>query len=205
MWNLALLALGTLGTIYVLYRWKRSRAKDRPDSQVASCDSAPRVGTAKSIVKTDASDPADYVTQLIAQERYALLARPEIVGNLETSQLREAVGKIHQSMSLVPDGSVHLAQPAMEDMDVNNIHGQTINVDGVLLDRFAVTNEQYQQFVDAGGYQDVTLWDTHIWSGVLEFVDQTRRPGPCYWNDGKHDPVKAQHPVVGVNRYEAAA
>jgi len=35
--------------------------------------------------------------------------------------------------------------------------------------------------------------------------DQTGRPGPRFWRDGRHDRSLADHPVVGVSWYEAAA
>ncbi len=40
---------------------------------------------------------------------------------------------------------------------------------------------------------------------MLDFVDQTGRPGPRYWRNGTYPPGREDHPVVGVNWYEASA
>src|SRR6185436_17855173 len=57
----------------------------------------------------------------------------------------------------------------------------------------------------AGGYQQMELWEAAIWPGMVEFVDQTGRPGPRLWSEGKHPPSLAEHPVVGISWYEATA
>ena len=84
-------------------------------------------------------------------------------------------------------------------------HGQKVHVETMLLDRFAVTNRQFQVFVNAGGYDQMAIWDPTIWPAVLDFVDATGHPGPRYWQHGRFPPGKADHPVVGVCWYEAAA
>jgi iron(II)-dependent oxidoreductase len=73
------------------------------------------------------------------------------------------------------------------------------------LDRHPVTNRQYQAFVDAGGYEQMAIWDPAIWPAVLDFVDTTGNAGPRYWANGRFSKDKADHPVVGVCWYEAAA
>jgi tRNA A-37 threonylcarbamoyl transferase component Bud32/dienelactone hydrolase len=82
------------------------------------------------------------------------------------------------------------------------------------LDRLEVTNREYQQFVDSGGYQRRELW-THplvengqslTWEAAgARFVDRTGRPGPSTWEGGRHPRDQAEHPVAGVSWYEAAA
>jgi iron(II)-dependent oxidoreductase len=73
------------------------------------------------------------------------------------------------------------------------------------LDRFAVTNRRFQRFVEAGGYDNLEIWPQEVWPSLMKFVDRTRRPGPRDWSDGKPPAGKAEHPVVGVCWYEAAA
>jgi len=75
----------------------------------------------------------------------------------------------------------------------------------VLLDRFPVTNCQYKQFVADGGYKDRTVWDSDIFTSVRRFVDQTHQLGPRFWKNGKYRLGEDDHPVIGVNWYEAQA
>ena len=77
-----------------------------------------------------------------------------------------------------------------------------------LVDRFEVTNEQYQQFVDAGAYASEKNWlNTFVrndevldWAEAMAlFVDQTGRPGPAQWQAGTYPDAEADYPVTGVS------
>jgi hypothetical protein len=82
------------------------------------------------------------------------------------------------------------------------------------IDRFEVTNRQFQVFLDSGGYANHAYWTqpfvdgarTLSWAEAMErFRDSTGRPGPATWS-GSHFPEdKAEWPVTGVSWYEAAA
>jgi eukaryotic-like serine/threonine-protein kinase len=82
------------------------------------------------------------------------------------------------------------------------------------LDRFEVTNRDYQEFVDAGGYRDRHWWEHEFLDGdrrltfeeaTARFVDRTGRPGPASWEAGRYPREQGDHPVGGVSWYEAAA
>jgi dienelactone hydrolase len=89
-----------------------------------------------------------------------------------------------------------------------------VKLDDFLIDRHEVTNEEYQKFVDAGGYTRPDFWKqpfvkdgrTIAWDQAIElFRDATGRPGPATWEAG-HFPVgRGNYPVAGVSWYEAAA
>ncbi len=82
------------------------------------------------------------------------------------------------------------------------------------LDRYEVTNRDYQKFVDSGGYEKKEYWtepfvgDGHelSWSeAIARFRDTTDRPGPSTWVAG-HYPQGAENlPVSGVSWFEASA
>ena len=80
-----------------------------------------------------------------------------------------------------------------------------IRVAHFFLDRYPVTNRQFYDFVAAGGYQQTALWDEKILPAVLDFVDQTGRPGPRFWEAGCYQAGREDHPVVGVCWHEAVA
>jgi hypothetical protein len=87
-------------------------------------------------------------------------------------------------------------------------------VDDFFIDKYEVTNEQYKEFINAGGYRDQKYWKhvftkeekTLTWEeAMVEFVDQTSRPGPSTWRAGDFPPGQESYPVSGVSWYEAAA
>jgi serine/threonine protein kinase/predicted esterase len=83
-----------------------------------------------------------------------------------------------------------------------------------LVDQFEVTNRQFKEFVDQGGYQKQEYWKnpfvrdgkTLPWEEAMAgFVDQTGRPGPSTWQAGSFPKGQEDRPVSGVSWYEAAA
>ncbi len=82
------------------------------------------------------------------------------------------------------------------------------------IDRYEVTNSQFKEFINQGGYRNRAYWkhafikDGHelFWDeAVREFVDQTGVPGPSTWSAGEFPSGRSKHPVSGVSWYEAAA
>ena len=89
-----------------------------------------------------------------------------------------------------------------------------IEYDDFYMDRFEVTNADFAEFVEAGGYSNRELWQHEFVEdgGVLtfeqamaRFEDRTGRPGPATWSLGSFPEGTAEHPVGGVSWYEAAA
>jgi eukaryotic-like serine/threonine-protein kinase len=82
------------------------------------------------------------------------------------------------------------------------------------LDKYEVTNRQFKDFMDHGGYQNRQYWkQTPIENGreisweqaIRKFRDATGRPGPSTWELGVYPEGQADFPVSGVSWYEAAA
>ena len=82
------------------------------------------------------------------------------------------------------------------------------------LDKFEVTNVEFKQFVDAGGYRDAKYWKEPFREGtrvlpfdgaVARFRDSTGRPGPATWQLGSFPDGQADFPVGGISWFEAAA
>ncbi len=82
------------------------------------------------------------------------------------------------------------------------------------IDRFEVTNRQFKEFVDRGGYRRRDYWREPFveggrslsWSEALaRFRDTTGQPGPATWASGTYPEGQADFPVGGVSWYEAAA
>jgi dienelactone hydrolase len=82
------------------------------------------------------------------------------------------------------------------------------------IDKYEVTNRQFKEFLDQGGYQNTKYWKHRFtregkelaWDqGMKEFVDQTGRPGPSTWNSGTYPSGRDEWPLNGLSWYEAAA
>lgn len=115
---------------------------------------------------------------------------------------QDARAKIDEMFAIVPDGFVSLPQVASDEPGCPEIMVETKSY---LLARHAVTNAQFQKFVDAGGYEQLTLWPEEIWPHLIDFKDQTNNPAPRFWREGRHNKKLADHPVVGLCQYEAMA
>lgn len=148
------------------------------------------------------SDPLRRMLQL---ERFGIVVArreqyrqyPEWRQSIET-----AARAIDERFALVPEGTAALAQTIGAQPGAPEINVET---EAFLIGRHAVTNAAYQCFVDDGGYEDLEYWPKDIWPHIIDFHDQTHQPGPRYWRGGRHNRLFADHPVVGVCYYEAAA
>jgi predicted Ser/Thr protein kinase len=105
----------------------------------------------------------------------------------------------------VPSGMVRVA--GVEDQEVGKIGD-------FFMDRNEVTNKQYREFVEGGGYENKKFWKNGFvkngrpmtWEQAMaEFVDVTGRPGPATWQGGDYPEGQDDYPVSGVSWYEAAA
>ncbi len=75
-----------------------------------------------------------------------------------------------------------------------------ISVNAFYIDKFEVTYRQYQEFVDAGGYENEEYWSAEGWSYIHDLLDMQ----PGFWeNDMYHQ--GDDYPVVGVSFFEAEA
>jgi serine/threonine protein kinase/dienelactone hydrolase len=88
------------------------------------------------------------------------------------------------------------------------------NVPPFYIAHFEVTNRQYQEFVDKGGYEKREYWTRKIKQNGREltwdeakalFRDSTGRAGPSTWEGGHYPEGQGDYPVSGVSWYEAAA
>jgi formylglycine-generating enzyme required for sulfatase activity len=147
------------------------------------------------------------VDQMVAQGRVALLLRPQIAANLSDADLQKAQEALDHAMAMVPEGQVALRPRCYDLLDRETAERaeRLIQVEGLFLDRYTVTNSQYLDFVTAGGYEQMSLWDEALWPAVLTFVDRTGQPGPRFWENGEFADGKEDHPVVGISWYEACA
>lgn len=135
--------------------------------------------------------------QLIGQDRYVFVLLREAAEDIAEGDATPAWAAVAEKMATIPAGVVPVvhANGGVGPVEVAAFH----------LDRHAVTNRQFKRFVDAGGYDALEVWPQEVWPSLLKFTDRSRRPGPRKWEDGMYAAGTADHPVVGVSWYEAAA
>jgi tRNA A-37 threonylcarbamoyl transferase component Bud32/dienelactone hydrolase len=144
----------------------------------------------------------------IEKEGYATVfaASPTFSINVRSSNFRapRELFRVLDREEEIPPGMIRV--PEMET--------SSGKIPAYFIDRCEVTNREYKEFVDKGGYQRKDLWKhgfvnngkTLTWEeAVAGFVDQTGRPGPSTWQAGDFLEGQEDHPVSGVSWYEAAA
>ncbi len=129
-----------------------------------------------------------------------------VAGKESMSFRLEPLGSLPEGMVRIPGGEFDVFMPGLEHL--------TMELPDYLIDATEVTNRQYKQFVDAGGYSDPKYWEHRFVEAghelsfdkaMLKFQDQTGRPGPSAWEVSMYPDGMADHPVGGVSWYEAAA
>lgn len=89
-----------------------------------------------------------------------------------------------------------------------------VDIPPFFIDRYEVTNKQFKEFVDAGGYQKREYWKNKFVKdgralsfeeAMAELRDATGRPGPATWEADRYPAGQQNFPVAGVSWYEAAA
>jgi formylglycine-generating enzyme required for sulfatase activity/pimeloyl-ACP methyl ester carboxylesterase len=114
----------------------------------------------------------------------------------------DAEGAIPPEMVRVPGGAMSI--PGLDE----------VKLGAFLIDRYEITNRQFKQFIDRGGYQKPEYWKQDLvqngrklsWGEAMRlFRDPTGRPGPSTWELGEYQQGQDDYPVNGVSWFEAAA
>lgn len=109
-----------------------------------------------------------------------------------------------------------LSIPSSELKQCDVFHGERCipSAPAFLIDKYEVTNRQYKEFVDRGGYARQEFWKEPFvkggqvltWSQAMErFGDQSGFRGPAGWTNGTYPPGQGDYPVGGLSWYEATA
>ncbi len=90
----------------------------------------------------------------------------------------------------------------------NERPAHVVEVPAFFIDRAPVTNSRYQEFIDAGGYEDRRWWSEAGWAHRV----QAGLTGPMHWfgdgtyeRFGRREPILPDEPVVHVCWFEADA
>jgi dienelactone hydrolase len=119
----------------------------------------------------------------------------------------EIAARLLGGMELIPAGQTDIHLPGLD-------HLKQLALGPYLIGRYEVTNSEFKEFVDAGGYARPEYWEhPFVWEGreftfedaIARFVDRTGRPGASTWEAGDYPDGEDELPVQGVSWYEAAA
>ena len=89
-----------------------------------------------------------------------------------------------------------------------------VHLDDFFIDKYEVTNREFQEFINGGGYLKRQYWKypfvkdgkTLSWEEATnQFKDQTGLSGPRSWTNQKFPDGQADYPVTDISWYEAAA
>jgi len=157
--------------------------------------------------RIDRNDPQDREALVDALRRYGL--------PMERQKIRDSLaqGRIDEILIALP-GAEEPWMPEMVDVPGGTfMMGGTRNKDekpirkvslsAYRLGRDPVTNAQYAEFIRDGGYTTQEYWSDQ----GLAWRTRKNITFPAYWESGEYHsgPNYPNHPVVGVNWYEAEA
>ncbi len=97
----------------------------------------------------------------------------------------------------IPAGEFVIGSSEIYAQD-NELPAHKVYLETYWIDRYPVTCQQYQEFMEAGGYQNHNYWSEAGW----QWLQANPVSHPLYWSDS---PEWQAHPVCGVNYYEAQA
>ncbi len=121
-----------------------------------------------------------------------------------------------------PDSSIEVPENHIAFLGINHELGfflQGINFEDIKLAPFSVginevSNKDFQEFIDTGGYENPSYWDFPIQVGnkiydfnssVKLFTDRYNKLGPANWSYGKYPSGLDNQPVTGISWFEARA
>ena len=112
--------------------------------------------------------------------------------------------RVLDKTAILPPGMVRVAEAETNIGKVRDFY----------IDKYEVSNRQFKEFIDRGGYRNKGYWKHEFikdgreltWEEAMrEFVDPTGQPGPSTWNAGDYPEGQGDFPASGVSWYEAAA
>lgn len=115
--------------------------------------------------------------------------------------------EVPENMTFVPGGEYSL-------VSWRKPTSSAAKLDDFLIDKYEVTNREYQEFIRIGGYYKKEFWKyPFIKNGktltfeeaMSEFKDRTGLPAPRSWVNQTYPDGKAEYPITDITWYEAAA
>jgi len=122
---------------------------------------------------------------------------------------------IHGEMILIPAGEFSMGS-SQEEINIlskkfnisskelsSEVPCHTVYLDAYYIDKYEVTNGQFKEFIDGGGYNNDRYWTEEGWN----WKEKNAYSEPKWWLSGKYHsgPDYPDYPVTGISWYEASA
>jgi eukaryotic-like serine/threonine-protein kinase len=155
----------------------------------------------------------------IEKDGYAQVERAVSGVAMQAGALRITPPPIRIQQRLMPTGVVPARMVFVPGGDYRLISwsrptDRRVHLDDYFIDKYEVSNQEYKEFVNGGGYVKRAYWKhpfvTHgrtvPWDEVIRtLVDRTGLPGPRTWSNQRFPDGKANYPVTDITWYEADA
>ena len=118
-------------------------------------------------------------------------------------------------IEMLPDG--FLLKKSKKDIFMNMpgvYFGSNIQMDAFGVSKTEVSNSEFKDFIDSGGYKNPDYWDFPIkingheysfYEAKSLFTDRYGKPGPKNWSYGEYPDGEDEFPVNGISWFEARA
>jgi serine/threonine protein kinase/formylglycine-generating enzyme required for sulfatase activity len=199
---------GPAGALVYLKRFSPDQAGDSPNRQLVGTTPIADLRVARGqyvlyIEKDGYSKTEQTVSGAILYAgNMVVLPRP-----IQVKQKLFTADEMPDRMTFVPGGEYRLVAWARPTE-------ARVRLDDYFIDKYEVTNQEYKDFINAGGYLKKQYWKYPFvkdgkalaWEDATkEFKDQTGLAGPRGWSNQNFPEGKGDHPVTDVSWYEAAA
>jgi formylglycine-generating enzyme required for sulfatase activity len=118
--------------------------------------------------------------------------------------LEQVRGEIKRRRN-TPGGYVYVPGGVYPVKPVAGTGPQDVKLAPYYIKKTEVTNAEFKEFVDAGGYEDRSLWDEQAIELLPRLTGIDGSPGPGKWAGGEYPSGKGEHPVVEISLFEARA
>jgi ergothioneine biosynthesis protein EgtB len=112
---------------------------------------------------------------------------------------------------LMPEGIYEIGHTGEGFCFDNEIKKHKVYLQGYAIDSQLISNRDFLEFMESGGYQDFRFWHSEAW----EWLKENKINSPLYWHKINNEwqeytlwgihPLALQQPVCHVSYYEAAA
>ena len=161
---------------------------------------------------------ADYVVTM-QKDGYAPMSRVVAAGPrfLRGWEMRADAIQVQAKLldaKAVPPGMVHVGGGPYRLFGFSRLSDREMDLSDFFIDRFEVSNRDFEEFVRAGGYRRRELWEhpfvedgrtLSFEEAMSRFRDTSGLAGPRHWSGGAPPKGTENHPVTHVSWYEAAA